>query len=297
MVDVSSTPQTGTCTNVSGTNGYLRSVLKAVSTYRGTSYYYPQRKAIDLFALCLEELGFQVTKDNTTNYYNHLSFDDYGEDVKFQIWNGAASSAYISFLYPRHATGRASVGAQFNNGTSCYSTIRMVGQGAGKTNTVLILGTTAAPALTATNCIYFTEARSLLTGEMKKAVIIQRGSAYYFYPYDADWTFLPGYDSESTAVINLDSYSTSLANSYEYYHDPYHSYKMFEEQSKFPGIPAVSSDGLWEFPSMLMIPYGYIANSSGMMKYQLTAGTIYQIGDKKYLCNANGYQYYLLRVE
>lgn len=299
MLDISSNSKSSTCTNVTSTNTTLRSAKNAVSVYRGTSYYYPQKAAISLIAECLSELGFNVTIENSTVYYNHLVLNDYSEDICLQLWNSAASTASISFLYPRHVAPMASVSGTFNSTTSCRATIRMVGEGAGRIRTLLLLGSTSVPALTTAYCIYFTEARHLLTGEMKKAIVIQSSSTYYFYLFDADWTFLPGFNDESTTAITMDSYWHNLTQNSNYccIHDPYTSHKLFVEQSNFPEIPVVSNDGLWEFPDIIQQPYGYIGDSTGALKYSMSAGSIYQIGNKKYLCNYAGYTYYLFRVE
>lgn len=298
MIDVSSNPQTGTCLNVTSTATNLKAALNVVNSYRGTVYYYPHRKAVDLVAACLEELGFTVTKDNETNSSNHIVLNDYNEDVCLQIYNSAASTNVISFLYPRHVSPGMPIGGTFNNGTSCRATIRMLGQGPGKIKTMLFLGSSSAPSLAGNYCIYFTEAKHLMTGEIKKAIAIQSSSSYYFYIYNNDWSFLPGFDSELTTAISMDSYWYDFRpnSTYSYYHDPYTSYKLFEEQANFPEIPAVSRDGMWEFPDIIFNPYGYIGDSISM-KYTLTAGNIYQIGNKKYLCNYVGNYYYLFRVE
>lgn len=299
MVDISSTPRTATLSSYSSTNSYLRSVLNAASTYRGTSYYYQQKKVIDLLAEAFEELGFSVTKDNTSNYYNHLVLNDFSEDVYLQYYANSQTSGNISFLYPRHASPMISVSSTFNYNANCYATLRMLGQGVGKTKTILILNSSAAPELNRTYCIYFTEAKFLMTGEMKKAIVIQNGTTYYFYIYDENWKFLPGFISDSTTVVGTDGYWYNLTYNYNYcyIHDPYTSYKFFVEQTDFPEIPVVSNDGMWEFPDVIQNPYGHIDDSYGKLKYTLTNGTIYQIGNKKYLCNYAGYYYYLFRVE
>ena len=300
MVDVSSTPKTSTCTNVSSTNTYLRNVKNEISSYRGTSYYYPQKTSIALIGQCLQELGFNVTVNNSSNYYNHVVLSDYSEDVCLQLWNSAASTSYLSFLYPRHISPTLSM-SLFNNSTSCRATIRMLGSGAGKTKTLLLLGSTAAPELSNYYNIYFTEAKYLPTGEMKKAIIMQYSNSYYFYIYDNDWTFLPGFDSELTYTAPMNTYwcNLSYSNGYRYYLEPYTSYKIFQEQTQFPELPVASSNGLWEFPDLIYSPYGQVAEngSSEALKYTMTNGTIYQIGNKKYLCNRAGYDYYLYRVE
>lgn len=298
MIDVSSTPRSSTCTNTSTTNTYLRSVLNNISATRGTTYLYPQKVALNLFAQALTELGFNVTTVNSDNYYNHITLNDYSDKVHLQIFNSGSASTYYSMMYPRHIGTTMSL-LTLNSGTTCYSTLRMVGQGPGKTNTVIYINTSSAPALTATRLIYFTDAKCLMTGEMHKAVIFQSGYTYYAYLYDADWGFLPGYDSDATTAISFDSYSLNLSysNNYCYVHDPYISYKIFEEQTNFPEIPVITNDGLWEFPGLIQNPYGFYNNTNGSLKYTLTAGTIYQIGDKKYLCIDPSYSYYLLRVE
>lgn len=299
MVDISSTPQTASLSNYSSTSTYLRSVLNAISNTRGTTYYYNHRKVIDFIATALEELGFTVTKDNTGSYYNHVILNDFSEDVCLQYYNSSQTSGNISFLYPRHISPVLSVGSTFSYNANIYVTLRMVGQGAGKTKTVLILNGSSAPELNRTYCIYFTEAKFLMTGEMKKAIVIQNGSSYFFYIYDENWSFLPGFDSELTTAISMDSYWYNLtySNNYCYIHDPFTSYKLFEEQTEFPEIPVISNDGMWEFPDIIQQPFGYIGDSNGQLKYTLTNGTIYQIGNKKYLCNYTGYYYYLFRVE
>lgn len=299
MLDISSTPRSSTCTNTSSTNSYLKSILNNNSSAtRGTTYYYPQKLVVSLFAQALTELGFNATAVNSDNYNNHITLNDYSDKVHLQIYNSGSASTYFSMLYPRHTASTVSL-CTMNSGTTCYSTLRMVGQGPGKTNTVLYINTTSAPALNTSRLIYFTDAKCLMTGEMHKAVIFQSGYSYYAYLYDNEWNFLPGYDSESTTPISFDGYSMNLTynSNYSYIHDPYISYKIFEEQTNFPEIPVVTNDGLWEFPGIIQNPYGYYNNTNGSLKYTLTAGTIYQIGDKKYLCIDPSVSYYLLRVE
>ena len=302
MLDVSSNPVTGTCTNVSNTNTNLRSVLNAASTYRGTTYNYPQKMIIDLVASCLEELGFTVEKNNTGSYYNHIVLKDYSDDICLQIYNSAASTNVIDFIYPRHISSGISIGGTFNNSTSCRAIIRMLGQGPGKTKTLLIPGSTTVPSLTSTYFIYFTEAKCLLTGEMKKAIILVYGTSMYFKLYDEDWKFLPGYVSTLTSVKSIDSYSYQLTYNYNYSysHDPYISYKLFQEQTNFPEIPLISNDGMWEFPDVILNPYGEITEgaTSDSLKYSLATGNIYQIGNKKYiLIYGNSYYNCLFRLE
>ena len=299
LVDIASTPRTTTISSYSSTNTYLRSVLNAASTYRGTSNYYSQRVVANLLAEALTELGFSVTKNNSTNYYNHLVLDDFSEDVCLQFWANSATSGSISFIYPRHTSPTLSVGSTFHNNGNAFATLRMIGQGAGKTKTALLLSGSAVPELNRTYVIYFTEAKFLMTGETKKAVVIQNGYNYYFYIYDENWKFLPGFISDSVTVISMDSYWYNLSYNYNYcyVHDPYTSYKMFVEQTEFPEVPIVTNDGMWEFPDIIQQPFGYIEDSGGKLKYALTNGTIYQIGDKKYLCSYAGNSYYLLRVE
>ena len=302
MLDVSSNPVTGTCSNVSTTNTYLRSVINAASTYRGTTYQYPQRMIIDLLATCFEELGFTVEKNNTGSYYNHIVLKDYSDDIYLQIYNSAASTNVIDFLYPRHTSSGISIGGTFNSSTSCRAIIRMLGQGVGKIKTMLIPGSTSVPSLTSSNFIYFTEVKCLLTGEMKKAIVLVSGTYMYFKLYDEDWRFLPGYISSLTSIKSIDSYSYQLTynSNYSYSHDPYISYKLLQEQNNFPEIPLISNDGMWEFPDIILNPYGQLTEdaTSDALKYNLAAGNIYQIGNKKYiLMYGNSYYNCLFRLE
>lgn len=299
MVDKSSKPHTSTCSNTTTTNTSLRAALNAVSTYRGTTYRYPQQAIIPLVVACLQELGFTVTSEVTT-YRNQIVFSDYGDDVVLQMFNSAASINQLSMLFPRNASQAVSVGSLFNSGTSCRATLRMLGGGPGKTKTVILLGTTVTPALNNVLILYFTEAKYLPTGEMKKAVVIGYNANVYFYPYDADWTFLPGFASNLTTYVENDIYWQQISGSlgHKTNHDPYTSYYLMYSEN-FPIIPTISGDGLWEFPDIIMNPYGLTGESAldEIMKYALTSGTIYQIGSGKYLCTSAGQNYYLFRVE
>lgn len=300
MLDVSSSPKNSTCANVNSTSSTLRSVLNAIAIYRGTTYYNPQRMIVGLVAACLEELGFDVTVENSSGYYNHIVLNDYATNVCLQLYNLGASACNISFLYPRHSSGGISVSSTFNNGTACRATIRMLGNGPGKIKTLLLLGSDSTPTLFNTNCVYFTEAKYLPTGETKKAIVCQSGSTYYFYIYDSDWSFLPGFDSELTTAANMNSYWYNLSCTIGYRNciDPYSSYKFFREQSYFPEIPVISNNGLWEFSDIILNPFGQVLenDTAESLKYSLTAGNIYQIGNKKYLCNAASSYHYLYRV-
>jgi hypothetical protein len=277
----------------------LRAALNNVSIYRGTTYSYPQKAIVPLVAACLQDLGFTVTT-LVNSYYNHIVLSDYSEDVVLQIYNSAASTNQVSMLFPRNASSVVSVGGTFNSGTSCRATLRMLGEGPGKTRTLLILGSTSTPALTYSYLVYFTDAKFLPTGEMKKAVVIVNGANAYLYLYENDWTFLPGFDSDLTTYVTSNTYwqQISAGNGYKSYHDPYSNYYLMQSD-KFPIIPAVSGDGLWEFPDIIFNPYGIISESATAeaMKYSLTGGNIYQIGSHKYLCNSVGMNNYLFRVE
>lgn len=301
MLDISSTTHTATCANTTTTNTLLRNVLNEINNYRGTAYINPQKQIAAVVAACLEELGFAVTVVNTTNYYNHIVLNDYSEDVCLQVYNSGASVCNLAFLYPRHISPITSVAGTFNSGTACRATLRMVGAGPGKTKTLLLLGSTAVPALNCMFCIYFTEAKYLPTGEVKRAIVIQNGVNYCFFIYDDDWTFLPGFDSALTTAVSLNNYwhnlSPSSGNRYSI--DPFSSYKFFQEQNNFPEITVASHNGLWEFVDIIYNPYGQITEEdvSEAHRYVFTAGNIYQIGNKKYLCNAVGTNYLLYRVE
>lgn len=301
MLDISSSTKKATCTNTSSTNSYLRSILNPISTYRGTSYIYPQKTSLGLIGECLMELGFDIAVNNTTNYENHILFNDYSDKVCMQLWNSAASAANISFLYPRHISVANGVSSLFNSGTSCYATIRMLGEGVGKTKTMLLLGGSSIPQLNNTYGLYFTDAKYLPTGEMKKAIIFIYSNAYTYYLFDSDWTFLPGFSSDlnTVATTNSNWYSLSVSNGYRSYVDPFTGYKMFQEQSNFPELTVASPNGIWEFPDMLYMPYGFAdeASTAEDLKYNLTDSSIYTIGTKKYLCQRNNYSYFLFRVE
>lgn len=299
MVDLSSSTHTSTCSNTSSTMTTIRSALNNVSTYRGTTYSYPQKAIIPLVAACFQDLGFTVTT-LVNNYYNHIVLSDYSEDVVLQIYNSAASNNIISMLFPRNASSAVSISGTFNSGTSCRATLRMLGGGPGKTRTILILGSTATPALTSSYLVYFTDAKFLPTGDMKKAVVIVNGVNAYLYLYENNWTFLPGFNSDLTTYVTSNTYwqQISAGNGNKSYHDPYSNYYLMQSD-KFPIIPSVSGDGLWEFPDIIFNPYGIISESETeeSMKYSLTGGNIYQIGSNKYLCNSVGMNNYLFRVE
>lgn len=301
MQDITVNAKTGTCTNTSTTNTTLRSTLNAGATYRGTTYLYPQRVVIGLLAQAFAELGFNVRAENSTNYQNHIVFSDLSEDVCLQLYHSGASAANIGLLYPRHVMTLMSIGAIFNTNTSCYASLRMVGEGAGKTKTMVLFSGSAAPTLTSNYGIYFTEAKYLPTGEMKKAIIIMYSSNYHCYFYEDDWSFLPGFKSDLTTAATMNSYccNLSLSNGYRHYVDPYTSYKMFQEQSNFPEFPAITTNGLWEFPDIIQFPYGFVkeTDTTETLKYTLAAGNIYQIGNKKYLCNYASTSNFMFRVE
>lgn len=300
MVDVSSSVKTSTCTNTTTTNTTLRSTLNVPAAYRGTTYTYPQKAIIPLLSQCLQELGFLVSAV-VDNYQNHIVLKDYSENVALQIFNMDASVNYACFLFPRVATPAVALSAVFNSGTSCRAALRMIGGGIGQTKTALLLGGSLAPTLSGDAMLYFTEAKFLPTGDIKKAIVAESGTTYCCYFYDSDWTFLPGYESNLTTLVytnanwaNISPFSVTSNQ-----HDPYASYYLLQAAEDFPVVTAMTRDGLWEFPDIIFAPYG-IANESDTvekLKYSLTDGVVYQIGERKYLCNVAHASNFLLRVE
>lgn len=299
MVDKSSQTHTATCTNTSTTLTTLRSAINAVANYRGTTYMYPQRAIIPLIAQCLEDLGFSVAT-SVSNYYNHIALNDYSTDIVLQMYNSAASTNCLSFLFPRNSSNAITLSAIFNSNTACRASIRMLGNGVGQIRTVLLLGSDNTPSLSCNFAIYFTTAKYLPTGEEKKATVIANASSVLFYLYDDNWGFLPGFSSDLTTFASGNNWQALYPN-YINRSDPFSNYYLLRGND-FPIIPAVSSNGLWEFPDIIVEPYGFLSEDSvaESYKYPLTSGVIYQIGKGKYLNNvADVYKgnRFLLRVE
>ncbi len=300
MIDKSSNIHTGTCTNITTVSTTLRSVLNNINENRGRTYIYPQKMIIDFLGKSLEELGFSVTVSAEDNYSNHVVLNDYSEDVVLQLFNSTENNNRLGFLFPRNPGAVGNMGSFFNSGIACRVTIRMIGQGVGKTRNALILGQNAVPQLTNIYIIYFTTVKYLPTGEEKKAAIITFGAECYFTPYDIDWTFLPGFSSKLNTLASGNTYWQLLGrvNNEKTKHDPFSSYYLLRNND-FPVIPVTTMDGLWEFPDIIMNPYGFLSDdsTSETTKYNFSSGVIYEIGDGKYLCYSNSVDAYLLRLE